>query len=1121
MAYGAGDNPHAPKTKTVNVKAHTRTIKVKEPAGDVASSGGNYGLPEAKKAANSPQVKRNTAAVYASQPVAQRQRIIRNARGPVAAAVRPVHAQRQARARELARFRARHDVITPGDLNRAKRYLAAHPEILNPPQPKHGSGLFGTVLGTADTALSGKLTAGAVHAAEGVVSHVLPLEAKIMQGPVGLGGNYLLKKATGLDITGTVDRLARNAGRELVDIPANTIPSIYVPAREAAGGNVKGAAKMLADPIIQTFKHPVRSFEQHPVGTGLILAGGVRGLDRGLGKVERATTGRNPARDSATVPGTNLVQARRTAKGFVSRRTQQARDTRRGPQVMSDHEIRRRVDESVAASEDIRRLHRSQVMHEAQQAIGKKPTAAVTLATQGITHATKEDLLVYRRELDRAAQGLTGAKLHANKQQRAHIDQAIKGFDGPKTTEAARNYAALSTRLQGELVKRGLYDATQAERRRLLPYAIRHMGAKHDGNEFVGPHGEKLTNDAIRAHMRAHGALEDPAFVTHAPNQRGARNFFVATHEPPKASSVATTGKAVTEGTADVHPDVLVEQAARAQGLVDAADRYGRFVHEFAARGGSGKIRQLPTYKRAQQAAENLKFDAHGNPTGAVEMRPVRLAPFASKKGQLDALVDTANSEEHPAYGVLHKQVDDALAGEEASTDGGPWTLVPKVAADQMRSHVSTLGAKDFGSAALGRLANVYGGTFRKVVLATSPKWLAGNVIEAALRSLVAHAGPRSYYTGRRSLRTLDTMDPAAGAEARARTSAGGHYSLASRANVHTRADHFAGTRLAGLARGVGAFWRAPGPKQLAEAWHAYTDFVFNSFNGRIESQFQTAMLGKALRESPLMSDRVMKLSKTAIDEAAKGLKDTNAQVALGREVDRMYGRYGKFGPGMKRLVAGYTPFIAWTLNATRFILDVLPRDHPVATALLVSANQATEQWRKDHGLVTWMQGAAPMWLQGSVPEKGNAKLRLSRFTPFGAFDNEGALAGTYASSVLPQFQGLLNNLQGKDWKGDKLKGQSIPLAAAVSIIEASIPAAGQAMRIHANPGNLKQKVNKELNPFYPTLPNGPAAGGTAAGPPDPNLGRLIRRAQRQAAHQPSASEIARMIRRAQRAATP
>lgn len=1112
MAYGAGDNPHAPTHRTVKVRAHTRKVRVKPPAGDVASSGGDYGTKQAEKFKQTKSYKRAVQQTYAAQPVAQRQRIVRNARGPEAAAVRPLHAQRQARARELARSQARHDVITSGDLNRAKRYLATHPEILSPPNPKH-TGPFAVL----DSALSGKLTAGAVHTAENVASTVYPLAVKAMRGPIGVSGDYLLKQATGLDVGGTVDKLARNAGRDIVDLPANAIPSLYLPARQAARGDVKGAAKMLVDPIVQTYKHPVKSFQEHPVSTGLILAGGPRGLDRGLGKLERTVTGRNPARASATVSGTNLVQARRTAKGFVSRRAQQARDTRRGPQVMPEHEIKRRVDENVAASEDVRRLHRAQVMHEAQQAIGKKPSAAVTLATQNITHATKDDLIAYRGELERAARGLTGAKLRANKQQRALIDDAVKKFDGPRTEAAARAYAGLSTRLQGELVKRGLYEASQSERRRLLPYAIRRMGAKHDGNEFVGPHGEKLTNEAIRAHMQAHG-VKEPAFVTHAPNQRGARNFFVATHEPPKASSVATTGKAVSEGTADVHPDVLVEQAARAQGLVDAADRYGRFVHEFATRGKTNKVRQFQTFKQAQQAAENLKFDAQGGATGAVEMRPVRLAPFAGKKGQLDALVDAANSEEHPAYATLHKSMDDALAGEEGSVEGGPWTLVPKAAAEQMRSHVSTLGAKDFGSAALGRLANVYGGTFRKVVLATSPKWLTGNIVEAALRSMVGHAGPRSYYTGRRALGTLDKLDRAAGEEARARTVGGGHYSLASRSNVHTRADHFAGTRLAGLARGVGAFWRAPGPKQLAGAWHAYTDFVFNSLNGRIESQFQTAMLGKALRDSPIMSDRAVKLSKTAIDEAARGLKDTNAQVALGREVDRMYGAYSKFGPGKKRLVAGYTPFIAWTLNATRFILDVLPRDHPVASAVLASANQASEEWRKDHGLVTWMQGAAPAWLQGSIPEGGNAKLRASRFTPFGAFDTEGYLAGTYASSVLPQFQGLLNNLQGKDWKGDKLKGQSIPLAAAVTVLEASVPAAGQAMRIHANPGNVGQKVRKELDPFAAVKPNGPSAGGQV-GPPDPATARLIRRAQRHAASQPSASEIGRLIRRAQRAA--
>jgi hypothetical protein len=64
-----------------------------------------------------------------------------------------------------------------------------------------------------------------------------------------------------------------------------------------------------------------------------------------------------------------------------------------------------------------------------------------------------------------------------------------------------------------------------------------------------------------------------------------------------------------------------------------------------------------------------------------------------------------------------------------------------------------------------------------------------------------------------------------------------------------------------------------------------------------------------------------------------------------------MYGKYGKFPPGLRRAIANYTPFMAWSLNAVQFMYSVLPKDHPVLTSLIASSNIATEDWRKKHGL--------------------------------------------------------------------------------------------------------------------------------------------------------------------------
>jgi hypothetical protein len=199
------------------------------------------------------------------------------------------------------------------------------------------------------------------------------------------------------------------------------------------------------------------------------------------------------------------------------------------------------------------------------------------------------------------------------------------------------------------------------------------------------------------------------------------------------------------------------------------------------------------------------------------------------------------------------------------------------------------------GPGAMGKTGQLINSSFRKTVLSTSPKWLLGNVTEAALRSALAKAGPRSYLTGKKVMARLKELDPEAAKEASVRTTGGGHYSMAQR---QPRRDHtqFEDTKLEGLAKNLGAFWQAPGPKQAAGIWHGWTDFVFNR-QPPIESKFQTAMLGKAIRDSNLMDGQTLKLSKAAIDQAARGLRNTNEQVAFGRAVDRMYGKYNKFSP--------------------------------------------------------------------------------------------------------------------------------------------------------------------------------------------------------------------------------
>jgi hypothetical protein len=226
------------------------------------------------------------------------------------------------------------------------------------------------------------------------------------------------------------------------------------------------------------------------------------------------------------------------------------------------------------------------------------------------------------------------------------------------------------------------------------------------------------------------------------------------------------------------------------------------------------------------------------------------------------------------------------------------------------------------------------------------------------------------------------------------------------------------------------------------------------------------------------MDGHMLKLSQQAIDQAAHGLRDTNEQARFAREVERMYGKYSAFSPDTRWAIATYTPFIAWTVNAIHFLygwpgrgVGVLPRDHPTALAVIAAAENATAEWRKDHGLDLFMKGALPGFLQGSIPLSGGRHQRAPfRYTPFGAF---GDPLDTAAGAVLPQFSGVLAAFKGQDWKGAKLRkpdGSPADIgdkakAAAESFIDATVPIVAQ----------IKRANTKGAAAFNPVAPVAPA----------------------------------------------
>jgi hypothetical protein len=256
-------------------------------------------------------------------------------------------------------------------------------------------------------------------------------------------------------------------------------------------------------------------------------------------------------------------------------------------------------------------------------------------------------------------------------------------------------------------------------------------------------------------------------------------------------------------------------------------------------------------------------------------------------------------------------------------------------------------------------------------------------------------------------------------------------------------------------------------------------------------------MAGQAIKQGVFNEKRFNALSDKAIEDASKGLKGTEAQVALARQVDRMYGQYQKFSPEMRSSLLHTTPFLPWYLNSIKFLLHVLPRDHPYITSMMAAASTTTEDWRKEHGLSTKGETHRPDFLMGGYPFGADEKIsRLSQFVPWGVASDPVTSAG---SIFLPQFLGPIANAAfGVDWTGKPLRdqdykkfsGKAKAAKAISSALEAQVPGVAQAGRLSGlTKKYIDKKAPEEIEPFktrlmreLPLVPVGEQGGSGGGG---------------------------------------
>jgi hypothetical protein len=577
------------------------------------------------------------------------------------------------------------------------------------------------------------------------------------------------------------------------------------------------------------------------------------------------------------------------------------------------------------------------------------------------------------------------------------------------------------------IISRGLgLSADQAEARRLMPYALRHMdGAEFDRttSSFVR-NGEPLSVEAIRADMRRNGV--DPDTVGYVNTQQlteGSKNFYTPWRgNRGSMKSGRFTGKTFQRGAYPSRFENLVEQSARDAGLVARAKAHDKFISDYGIKKdlGNGQTR-FYTGAEAKVAAAEMS-EASG-----VEYQAIRAYPSSAQRGLVEQFQNPKTSVDSTALmSDWNRERFKEPTGDESSV------VVPKELISRTQAQANV------GSSLLSPV----GGAFRRTVLALHTTWMTGNIIEAGLRSLVTGVHPGHYRVGKKLLNEIRLHDEEAAARLEARAIGGTMFGTQIRNTNRTQL-------------GV-ALRRTPVLGQAVTGLEAFTDGIF-ALNRELERQFQIASLGKyAQREMQEFTDSWVQANRATTElfkDMARGYLDEGKQIEAARYVDECLGKYSKFSPKMRKAIQGYAIFLPWALNAVRFFTFTLPVKHPVQAGLLIASERMIDQDTKDAA------DSQPGTLRSEIPVDGGVR-QVARYTPAGLFagaakwKDEGGYDAVYnvlgtaaAKQVLPEVSSQLALLAyGVNWKGKKAMDQNgnpignRPAYAIYSFAEALIP---------------------------------------------------------------------------------
>lgn len=889
----------------------------------------------------------------------------------------------------------------------------------------------------------------------------------------------------------TPGEVAQNLVKDAFNLPAQALPSVFLPAAgavEAAQGDPSRLHRLL-DAYSETGLLPaifrgdpnaaLRAIEAHPLYSALEAGGATAVVGRGSGALVRGATGgrlAGTARPDLTINGYPNVRetGRRYSPDLIRQLAQRLHEVVQGrgghdPFVVGERRakrlLRQGVDRFVFEREQVRRGHRSEATKAVEEAKprGGASAGVVSLAVQRIIRHPEtfhEDLRAYRAQLEGAYKSgeLTPSEAKANRALVGQIDKGIQSGNPEEVVRAANAFIQLHADAVHELVNRGLLDAKQARKAAAIPFARTHLGAGHqEGIGVVDRQGNPLSLHEIEAEMMRHG-IEPPGFLSHKPSTRGGSAFFRNFYpERQRLPNQRRTGESTTRGTYDADYHALVEQAARSRSVADAATAFDEMVKRFGKQPPAGVQNMNDAWAVLRDPGH---YGVHLPP--GVDFVPFRTAPFLALRQEIDAAAKRQGLLDPQQEAMLEQLPSKAIA--EAQRPGpGPVVLMPKLVVTRLEEHTQRLptGLK---------AAQATTGAFKSAILPTSPSWVFGNVLDVGIRSMLAAIGPFDVALGRKLATGKTLFGRQAGASmpvgAKESIVTGSHFSSFEHVQAYREAGQFADSRLAPLARALGTVRRTPGPRQLVNAYVKYRDAVF-AFNSKFFERLpQYGALGKeARREVQATTGRwhhALMLGDGALQDLAKGLHDTDRQIAYAKAVESVFGNWGKNGPEARRLLTSVAPFWMWARASTRFVLLTMPAHHPIVTGLIAAATEMTEQERKLLGLDKFGPDPLPAFLQGGLPINGGVS-PWAKYSSFGVFAD---YPNFLANVVLPQVSGPLQALQGLDWKGEKLVDSEDHLVsetdkvriALATQLEAMVPFLGLYQRVQD--GGLDKAIN-------------------------------------------------------------